>query len=439
VGELDLVRHYTRLSRRNVGVTTHFYPLGSCTMKYNPEAMLREAGRSENAYTHPLAAEADCQGILKILQETERWLAKISGLPHISLQPAAGAQGELAALLVMRKALDARGDRERRIILIPDSAHGTNPASATMAGCRTRTVKSSAEGLVSVEDLKRMAGPDTAGLMITNPNTLGLFERDIREICRVIHDAGGYVYMDGANLNAIMGITRPGDFGVDAMHFNLHKTFATPHGMGGPGAGPIGVVDELAPHLPVPRIEEREGTLFLDYDRPESIGAVRGFYGNVAVAAMAWTYMNLLGREGIERVARTAVLNANYLLSRLREHLPVPHDRQCMHEFVMSAKGLHKETGVSGMDVSKAILDRGFHSPTTYFPLIVEEALMTEPTETESKDEMDAFAEAVAEIVKLAREDPEAVKAAPCRLDRSRPDEVKAMKEPRLRWQPPAE
>ncbi len=438
VSELELARHYTRLSTKNAAVTNRFYPLGSCTMKYNPPAILGELSRRENAWMHPLQDEEECQGVLEMMKELEGMLAEISGLPKVTLQPAAGAHGELTALLVIRKALLHRGEEERKVVLVPDSAHGTNPASSAMAGFKVKTIPSTEKGLVSLEALEKAVGPDTAALMLTNPNTLGLFEKDIARICRAVHDAGGLVYMDGANLNAILGRTRPGDFGVDAMHFNLHKTFATPHGMGGPGAGPIAVTEELGPFLPVPGIERNEeGKLFLDWNRPESIGSVRGFYGNVGVAAMAWAYIRLLGGEGLKRVSAFAVLNANYLLSKVRKFLPVPHAEGCLHEFVATAKPLFSETGVRALDLAKGLIDKGFHPPTIYFPLIVPEALMIEPTETETKETLDAFASALEELVKEAREKgAQAFQSRPETTETARPDEVRAVKEPRLRWKP---
>ncbi|HHI69106.1 MAG TPA: glycine dehydrogenase subunit 2 [Planctomycetes bacterium] len=437
VTELELARHYTRLSTKNAAVTNRFYPLGSCTMKYNPPAILSELDRPENAWLHPLQDEGECQGILEMMKELEEMLGEISGLPQVTLQPAAGAHGELTSLLVIRKALLDRGALDRNVILVPDSAHGTNPASSTMAGFKVRTIRSTAEGRVSLEELKKACGPDTAALMLTNPNTMGLFEKDIARICGIVHEAGGYVYMDGANLNAILGWTRPGDFGVDAMHFNLHKTFATPHGMGGPGAGPIAVTEELEPFLPVPRISGGPKGLFLDWNRPKSIGSVRGFYGNTGVLAMAWTYIRLLGKEGLKRVSSYAVLNANYLLSKVRKFLQVPHGEGCLHEFVATARPLASETGVRALDLAKGLIDKGFHPPTVYFPLIVPEALMIEPTETETKETLDAFAKALESLVREARREGTAPFASrPETTEVSRPDEVRAVKEPRLRWTP---
>ncbi len=436
IGELELVRHYTRLSSKNMSVTNTFYPLGSCTMKYNPEAMLRAFSRKGLALLHPLQDEKECQGILSIMKEMEEWLGKLSGLPFVTLQPSAGAHGELTALLVIKKALEKEGKKNKNVILVPDSAHGTNPASSTMAGLKAKTVASDEYGLVSLEDLGKKLGPDTAAIMITNPNTLGLFEKNIKRISEMVHEAGGYVYMDGANFNAIIGRARPGDFGVDAMHFNLHKTFGTPHGMGGPGSGPIAVKEELSPFLPVPRITEKNGRLHLDYDFKDSIGSVRGFYGNAGVIVMAWVYLQLVGKEGISRISKFSVLNARYLLSKVSKFLDVPYSRGCMHEFVASAKRIKARTGVTAMDMAKALIDRGFHPPTVYFPLIVGEALMVEPTETETMETLDAFARALEEIVVKAEEDPESLKSCPTTKEVSRPDEVKAVKEPRLRWHP---
>ncbi len=432
VGELDLVRHFTRLSKKNTGVNDTFYPLGSCTMKYNPVFNEDGSALAGLADLHPYQPADSFQGLLEIFHLTEHYLAEISGLPAVSLHPAAGAHGELTALLVIRAYLDGLGGQEnRKTVLIPDSAHGTNPASCRLSGFKTKEIKSSKEtGLIDMESLKAAVGSDTAAVMITNPNTLGLFEKDIVEICSIVHDAGGQVYMDGANLNALMGVTRPGDFGVDVMHFNLHKTFSTPHGCGGPGAGPIGTAEHLAPYLPVPRVVKEKKGCRLSRDFPKTIGRTRAFFGNTSVIVKSFLYIMSLGKDGIARVAENAVLNANYLRARISGVYPVPFDRTCMHEFVATPpKGPEK---IRALDVAKRLIDKGFHPPTIYFPLIVPEALMIEPTETESVDTLDAFADALLEIAVEAGKDPGILKEAPRNAPIGRPDEVKAVREPRL-------
>jgi len=432
VAELDLVRHFTRLSQKNFGITTNFYPLGSCTMKYNP--VVHEALAAEPAFAglHPLQDDGEVQGALALLHRLQQDLAACTGLPEVSLHPAAGAHGELTALLVLRAWLDDQGESGRRTILIPDSAHGTNPASCTLAGFQVVTIQSSARGLLDVEDLRDHLGPDTAGLMITNPNTLGLFEERIREICDAVHEAGGRVYMDGANFNAIVGITRPGDFGIDMMHLNLHKTFSTPHGGGGPGAGPICVSGELGPYLPVPRIVEEEEGFRLSEEAPKSIGRLRGWHGNFLVLLRAYAYVRRLGAEGLRRVAEHAVLNANYLRVRMRDTWRVPFDRTCMHEFVARPRKEMLERGVRTLDVAKRLIDLGFHPPTVYFPLVVPEALMIEPTETEARETLDAFAEAMERIAREAEENPALLKEAPHTTPVGRVDEARAVKDPHL-------
>jgi len=432
VGELDLVRHFTHLSKRNKGVNDSFYPLGSCTMKYNP--LFNETASAQHGFTdlHPYQPIESVQGLLEAFYLAEKYLAEISGLPHVSLHPAAGAHGELTALLVIRKYIDSLGDDKRRTVLIPDSAHGTNPASCTFSGFKTREIKSSKKtGLIDVESLKKAVGDDTAAIMVTNPNTLGLFETDIEEICAIVHDAGGQVYMDGANLNAIMGVTRPGDSGVDVMHFNLHKTFSTPHGCGGPGSGPIGVADHLEPFLPVPRVAKAGDGYTLSTDYAQSIGRTRSFFGNSTVIVRALCYILALGAEGIRDVAHNAVLNANYLRVKLGKTYPVAFDRTCMHEFVATPKGLGKARAV---DVAKRLIDLGIHPPTVYFPLIVPEAIMIEPTETESVDTLDRFVDAMVQIAREARDDLDQLLDAPHETPVGRPDEVRAVKEPVLIW-----
>ncbi len=432
LAEPDLVRHYANLSTLNMSVDTHFYPLGSCTMKYNPKRNERVASTSAFADLHPYQSQRSLQGILRLLYELGEMLGEISGLDAVSLQPAAGAQGELAALMIAAAYFRDRGER-RRTVLVPDTAHGTNPASATMAGFEVLTVRSTSEGQVDMEDLAARLGHQTAVLMITNPNTLGLFERRIREIAELVHGAGALVYLDGANMNAILGIARPGDFGADMMHFNPHKTFSGPHGGGGPGAGPIAVRRMLAPYLPAP-IVVRDGDAYrLDYHRPKSIGRVRSFFGNTGVLVRAYCYIRTHGPDGLRRVAENAVLNANYLLSRVKHVLPVPHGDRCMHEFVATAAKLKASTGASAMDVAKRLLDYGFHAPTVYFPLTVRESMMIEPTETESKETLDAFADTLARVTAEPRD---LLHEAPHTTPISRPDEVQAARHPVLVWRP---
>ncbi|WP_020473098.1 aminomethyl-transferring glycine dehydrogenase subunit GcvPB [Zavarzinella formosa] len=431
VGEIDLIRHYNNLSTRNFSIDTNFYPLGSCTMKYNPKRHERFAANPAFAGVHPLQDEETTQGMLEMLWDMQNFLTEISGLPAISLQPAAGAHGELTALYVAAAYFRDKGMTSRRKVLVPDSAHGTNPASAVLAGFQTITVKSNAKGLVDLDDLKSKLDDSTAVFMITNPNTLGLFEGQIRQITDLVHQAGGLVYLDGANMNAILGITRPGDFGADMQHYNVHKTFTGPHGGGGPGSGPITVRDFLAPYLPTPLVKKVGDKFELDYNLPKSIGRVRSFFGNVGILFRGWAYIRTLGPDGLKKVSEHAVLNANYLLSRLKGNFDVPHGDRCMHEFVASAKGLRREKRISAMDIGKRLLDYGYHAPTVYFPLVVPEALMMEPTETESKQTLDAFADA---LIAIINEEPTFLHQAPHTMPISRPDEVKAAKEPILRW-----
>ncbi len=431
VGEIDLVRHFNNLSARNFSIDTNFYPLGSCTMKYNPKRHERFAAHPSFAGVHPLQDADTTQGVLEMLWEMQNFLTEISGLPAVSLQPAAGAHGELTALYVAAAYFRDKGQTARQKVLVPDSAHGTNPASAVLAGFEAVTVKSNATGLVDLDDLTAKLGDTTAVFMITNPNTLGLFEGQIRQITDLVHAAGGLVYLDGANMNAILGVTRPGDFGADMQHYNVHKTFTGPHGGGGPGSGPITVRDFLAPYLPAPVVKKTGETFELDFDMPKSIGRVRSFFGNVGILFRGWAYIRTLGPAGLKRVSQHAVLNANYLLSRLKGHIDVPHGDRCMHEFVASAKALRREKRISAMDIAKRLLDFGYHAPTVYFPLVVPEALMMEPTETESKETLDAFADA---FIAILGEDPAFLHQAPHTMPISRPDEVKAAKEPVLRW-----
>lgn len=432
VAEIDLIRHYNNLSQRNFSIDTNFYPLGSCTMKYNPKRHERLAALSGLAGLHPLQDDDSCQGMLQVLFDMQQYLAEISGLPAVSLQPAAGAHGELTALFVAAAYFRDKNDSKRRKVLVPDSAHGTNPASAALAGFEAVTVKSNAQGLVDLDDLAAKLGDDTAVFMITNPNTLGLFEKQIKTITEMLHAKGALVYLDGANMNAILGITRPGDFGADMQHYNVHKTFTGPHGGGGPGSGPIAVRDFLAPYLPTPLVVQRaDRTFHLDYNRPKSIGRVRSFFGNVGILLRGYLYIRTLGPDGLKAVSEHAVLNANYLLALVKGAYEVPHGERCMHEFVASARTLRRTRKISAMDIAKRLLDHGYHAPTVYFPLVVPEALMMEPTETESKETLDAFA---ATLLKIIAEDAEFLQKAPHTLPISRPDEVKAAKEPVLRW-----
>jgi glycine dehydrogenase subunit 2 len=433
VGEIDLVRHYVNLSTRNMSIDTNFYPLGSCTMKYNPKRHERLVALPGFAELHPLQTDETSQGMLELLWELQEILSEIAGLPAVSLQPAAGAHGELTALLVAHAYFRDKGEEGRTRVLIPDSAHGTNPASAAIAGFDAVSVKSDARGLVDLEDLSAKLDDRAAVFMITNPNTLGLFDVQIAEITKLLHQKGALVYLDGANMNAILGITRPGDFGVDMMHYNVHKTFTGPHGAGGPGAGPIAVRDFLAPYLPAPVVAQRDDAFHLDYNRPKSIGRVRSFFGNVGILIRGYCYIRTLGPAGLREVSENAVLNANYLLSLVKSGYEVPYGDRCMHEFVASARTLRREKKISAMDVAKRLLDFGYHAPTVYFPLVVPEAMMIEPTETESRETLDAFADA---LLHIREEDADFLHNAPHNLAISRPDEVKAAKEPVLRWKP---
>lgn len=430
LSEPELVRHFVNLSAGNMSVDAHFYPLGSCTMKYNPKRNERLAGLPGLVGAHPYQPEESLQGLLELLHASQEMLAEISGLEAVSLQPAAGAHGEMTALLVAAAYFRDRGE-ERSVVLIPDAAHGTNPASAAMAGFTAVQVKSNDRGWVDLDDLASKLDGKSAVLMITNPNTLGLFEPEIGRITGMVHGAGALVYLDGANMNAILGVTRPGDFGVDMMHYNPHKTFSGPHGGGGPGAGPVAVAGKLAAYLPAPVVVRNAGGYRLDYDRPKSIGRVRGFFGNTGVLVRMYCYLRTLGPEGLRRVAESAVLNANYLLSRLKHFLPVPHGQRCMHEFVASASKLKSQRGISAMDVAKRVLDYGFHAPTVYFPLVLREAMMIEPTETETKATLDAFAET---LFRITEEPADLLHEAPHTAPISRADEVLAARKPILRW-----
>ncbi|HAN95970.1 MAG TPA: aminomethyl-transferring glycine dehydrogenase subunit GcvPB [Planctomycetaceae bacterium] len=430
LAEPDVVRHFTNLSTLNMSVDTHFYPLGSCTMKYNPKRNERLAGLPGMADVHPLQPESTLQGILQLLFELQRMLGEVSGLPCVSLHPAAGAHGELAALMTAAAYFRDRGEKRTKV-LAPDSAHGTNPASAVIAGFQAITVRTDADGCVDLDDLDAKLDDEIAVFMITNPSTLGLFDRQVAEVARRVHARGGLIYLDGANMNAILGVARPGDFGADMMHFNPHKTFSGPHGGGGPGAGPICVSEALGPYLPDPIVIRTADGYAIDRDRPKSIGQVRSFFGNVGVLVRAYCYLLTHGPDGLRQVSEQAVLNANYLLARIRHILPVPHGDRCMHEFVASAEQLKKTRGISAMDIAKRLLDYGFHAPTVYFPLTVPEALMIEPTETESKETLDAFCEA---LFRITEEDPDLVHAAPTTTVIRRPDEVTAARKPVVRW-----
>ena len=430
VSEIEVIRHYTRLSQENFGIDLGLYPLGSCTMKYNPKVCDLIAASHKIQELHPYQDERTVQGILALLYEASDRLAKIVGVERMTLQPAAGAQGEYTGLMLIRAYQRDKGDSEREEIIVPDSAHGTNPASAAMAGYKVVEVRSNSSGCVDKEVLSAAVSRRTAGVMITNPNTLGIFEPDILEIAGIVHDAGGLLYYDGANLNAIMGKAKPGDMGFDIVHLNLHKTFATPHGGGGPGSGPIGVTSALSGYLPVPTVEFDGTNYYLDYNRPKTIGKIRAFHGNVAVVLRAYAYILLHGAEGLEAASDVAVLNANYLAQKLRNikgfSLPFAESTPRKHEFVLSASQLLKETGVSALQVAKRLLDFGVHPPTVYFPLIVEEAMMIEPTETVSKQELDGMIRAFQQISEEAYSGSEMLKTAPRATSVTRIDEAKA-------------
>jgi glycine dehydrogenase subunit 2 len=434
LAEPDLMRHFTELSTRNFGIDTGFYPLGSCTMKHNPRVNERLAALPGFRDLHPHQEPEGAQGTLRLCWELQEALAEITGLEAVSLQPAAGSQGEITGLMLMRAYFADRGeDEQRRKIVIPDTAHGTNPASVTMAGYELTPVKTDPRGNIDVEDLRGKVDEHTAGLMLTNPSTLGLFDENIEEIARIFHDAGALMYYDGANLNAVCGISRPGDMGFDIVHINLHKTFSQPHGGGGPGGGPIVVRKTLEPFLPVPAVIREGGRFRLDHDRPKTIGKVRGFTGPFGVFVRSYAYIRAYG-PALREMSEVAVLNANYLLARLRDAYELPFDRLCMHEFVLSARPLKREYGVTALDVAKRLMDYGFHPPTIYFPLVVPEALMIEPTETEPKERLDAFVEAMLAIAAEAQESPELLKEAPTTRPVRRLDEVKAAKRAVLKY-----
>jgi glycine dehydrogenase subunit 2 len=443
ISEPEIVRHYNRISRRNFDVDTGFYPLGSCTMKHNPRLNERVAALPGHARLHPAQEPKRAQGALELMWLLQRSLAEICGLPHVSLQPSAGSHGELAGLLLTRAYHADRGE-DRPKVLTPDTAHGTNPATVTMAGYEVVKLASNERGGIDLDDLRAKAGDDTACLMLTNPNTLGLFDENIAEIASIVHEAGGTLYYDGANLNAIMGHSRPGDMGFDIVHVNLHKSFSQPHGGGGPGAGPIACSDRIEPYLPRPQVVRREGQnggepyFDLEYDRPKSIGRLRGFQGNFGVFVRSYAYILSLGGDGLTEASETAVLNANYLLARMKEgragkYTPVAFDRRCTHEFVLSGAPAKRELGIKTVDIAKRLLDFGMHPPTVYFPLLVDEALMVEPTETETRETLDAFAEAIEAILDEAAEDPEIARGAPYTTPVRRLDEVAANRSPVVR------
>jgi glycine dehydrogenase subunit 2 len=435
VPENEVVRHYTEISLKNHHVDRALYPLGSCTMKYNPKVNEAAARLPGIAGLHPFTPQGNAQGALELMYELAEILKEVAGMDEVTLQPAAGAQGEMTGVLIMRAYHHARGEAHRTKVLFPDSAHGTNPATAAMAGFEAVEFGSGPDGRVDLEALKAALDENCAGMMLTNPNTLGKFESDIEEICRLVHDAGGLMYMDGANLNALMGVTRPGDMGYDIVHFNLHKTFSTPHGGGGPGAGPVGVKKHLAEYLPVPKVVRSEGGSFeLDWNRPSSIGKIHGFYGNFGVLARAYVYARMLGRKGIRATAEAAVLNNAYLSALVSDKYPLPYGRG-MHESVFSPVEMKKNTGVKTMDVAKRLLDYGFHAPTIYFPLNVPEALMVEPTETETKDELERFARALIAIAAEAESDPDLVTSAPHDTPLRRLDEGRAGRQLDIRWE----
>jgi glycine dehydrogenase subunit 2 len=449
VSEGDLMRHYVRLSQLNHAVDTGFYPLGSCTMKYSPKVNEEAAKLPGFTRTHPYQDHCTVQGNLRLMYELQEYLKEIGGFAEVSLQPAAGAHGEFAGILMMRAYHEERGDTRRTKVLIPDSAHGTNPASSAMSGYQVVEIKSDQRGNVDLEELRAHCDDTVVGLMLTNPNTLGLFEEQVLEVAELVHACGGLMYGDGANVNALLGIAKPGDLGFDVLHYNLHKTFSTPHGGGGPGSGPVGASEQLAKYLPGPIVvkgakeqgDKGAGTSNIQYptyhlEMPEaSIGRVKAFYGNFGVFIKAYTYIRMLGAEGLRQVSEDAVLAANYLLAKLRKVYPLPYDRTCMHEFVLSGR-LPQAPDVHTVDIAKRLMDYGFHPPTVYFPLIVPEALMIEPTETESKETLDAFVKAMLKIAREAQENPDLVHQAPHTTPVTRLDEVRAARHPRLRWRP---
>ena len=434
VSELDVVRHYTNLSQMNFGVDSGFYPLGSCTMKYNPKINEEIASMPAFAGVHPLQPSYTVQGVLRIYKELANALSAITGMAEFTLNPFAGAHGELTGLMIIRQYHMSRGDLKRTRIIVPDSAHGTNPASAAVCGLEIVQVKSKANGLVDVEDLKPLLDDTIAGIMMTNPNTLGLFEKDIKEIAALVHECGGLLYYDGANMNPLMGVVRPGDMGFDVLHLNLHKTFSTPHGGGGPGAGPVGVAEHLIPYLPVPRVvEDEEGTLYVEDEGEQACGRISGFMGNFGVLLRAYTYILMLGKQNVRMVGPLAVLGANYIKESLKDCYNLPIDSVCKHEFVFDGL-LDQSTGVTTLDIAKRLLDYGFHAPTIYFPLLFHQSIMIEPTETESKETLDGFIEIMRHIAAEAASDPESLKTAPHTTPVRRLDETTAARQPVLRY-----
>ncbi|MEO0094611.1 MAG: aminomethyl-transferring glycine dehydrogenase subunit GcvPB [candidate division WOR-3 bacterium] len=433
VSEPEIMRHFVNLSTLNHHVDKGFYPLGSCTMKYNPKINEETCRYQGFAHIHPLQPEKTVQGALKLMYELGEYLKKVVNLNAITLQPAAGAQGEFTAISMFKAYFKKKGE-QRKYILIPDSAHGTNPASVNFSGFKPITLGSDNQGLVDINKLNELMTPDVAGLMLTNPNTLGLFEKNIKTVAEIVHSRGGLLYLDGANLNALLGFVRAGDLGFDAVHFNLHKTFSTPHGGGGPGSGPVAVRNILEPFLPVPVIKEKEGYYYFDYDLPDTIGKIQSFYGNFLVMVRAYTFIRMIGEDGLHSISRSAILNANYIIQSLKDYYHLPYPGFCMHEGVLSGKNL-KDNGVKTLDIAKRLLDFGVHAPTVYFPLIVSEALMIEPTESESLQTIEKFIETMIQIYKEAKENPEILKTAPHNTPVRRLDEVKAVKDLRLRWQ----
>jgi glycine dehydrogenase subunit 2 len=436
VAEIDLIRHYTNLSRRNFGVDLGFYPLGSCTMKYNPKVNENVAALPGFIGLHPYAADVFAQGNLQLLYEMQKYLSNIFGMADFTLQPAAGAHGELTGIMMIKKYFEKKGEK-RPLILIPDTAHGTNPASGALCGFETITLRSNSEGGVDIEHLKSLMTEDVAGLMLTNPNTLGLFERNIEQVAQIVHDKGGLLYGDGANANAFLGKARPGDLGFDVIQLNLHKTFSTPHGGGGPGSGPVGVSAKLVDYLPIPRIIKTSDGFNWSDKFPDTIGRIRAFYGNFNVVVKAYTYIRSLGAEGLAHATEMAVLNANYIKEKLKPYFDLPYDRVCMHECVFSGSKQVAENGVHTTDIAKRLIDYGYHPPTIYFPLIVPEAIMIEPTETESKETLDTFCDAMIAIAKEAKENPQRVKDAPLTTPVNRLDEVLAARKPDVCWKKP--
>jgi glycine dehydrogenase subunit 2 len=432
LSEVDVVRHFTRLSQWNYSVDTGLYPLGSCTMKYNPKVNEEVARMTGFADLHPFSPASFCQGALRLMYELEGCLAEVTGMDRVTLQPAAGAHGELTGMMMIRACLQGRGEKRKKV-LIPDTAHGTNFSTAAVASYQTVEIKSNENGIIGPEQVAQRMDEEVAAIMVTNPNTLGLMEEHLGEIARLVHRKGGFVYCDGANLNALMGILKLGDLGVDVVHINLHKTFSTPHGGGGPGAGPVAIKEELSPYLPIPVIEKEGDFYRLNEDRPRSIGRVRAFYGNFGVLVRAYAYILSMGAEGLRRASEMAVLNANYLRKRLEDHYFLPYDRPCMHECVFTDR-LQEKHHVTTLDIAKRMIDYGYHPPTIYFPLVVKGALMMEPTETESKESIDRFSETMIEIAKEAAENPDLLRQAPRKVKVRRLDEVLAARSPKLRW-----